>query len=142
MLHAVNDAVCDCPTWRLDEGIGITGKTTVTVFEVSSGVMGGRHRRPLTSQVPAYVCAVGHLNFSSIVELFMRPLSQSHRCGTDLVSLYCIWWWPPPWPHLFILVTLAELSMVAWQATTDFHTQGGQASCRSVVSLVSDLHLP
>jgi len=118
------------------------GKTAVTTFEVSSRVVGGLS--PASSDVAITgVCL--RWRSSQLLkhcELFVHELSQSHCCSAGLVSLYCIWRWPPPWPHLFILVTLAEVSTAAWQVTTDFHTQGDQVSCQSVVSLLSDLPLP
>ena len=95
-------------------------------------------------QLQAYVCAVVISTAEALPSCSrIHCLMQSDRCGADLVSLYCIWRWPPPWPHLFILVTLAEVSEHGGPVGDhNFHTQGDQASHQSVVSRVSDLPLP
>ena len=49
--------------------------------------------RPLTSQLQASFCAVGHLNFSSTAELFTRPLSHTVtplRCWTCFTVLHLV----------------------------------------------------
>jgi len=137
--------------WLPDPGGWMTGwaslgKITLIVFEVLSRVVGG------LSPAPSYVAITGFCLrcWSSRLIISQALLScprvhcllQSHRCGAGLVSLYCIWQWPPSWLRLFILVTLAEMSTAAQWATTDFHTQGDQATRRSVVSLVSNLPVP
>ena len=62
--------------WRLDDWLGIAGKDCCNCLcSLESRV--ACNRRPLTSQLPAYVYTVSHPNFSSTFELFVHPLSHA-----------------------------------------------------------------
>jgi len=130
--------------WRLDDRLGIVGKdcrNCLWNLESSRGwpVTGALWHRNYRRMSALWVIST----FQALLSCSrVHCLIQSHCYGADLVSLYCIWRWPPPRQRLFHLVTLAEVSMAAQWATTDFHTQGNQASRQSVLSLVSDLALP
>ena len=74
--------------WRPDDGLGIAGKDRRNcLWSLDSGVKSwvACHRCPLTSQLQASVCAVGHLNFSSTVGLSTHPLSH---------AIIPLWHWP------------------------------------------------
>jgi len=129
--QVANDTKCVIGRpWRLDDWLGIAGKDCLNCLW------------SLESWVACRQCPYRRLSALFVISTSQALLScsridwliQSHRCGAGLVSLYCIW----RWPRLFILVTLAEVSMAG--DGTDLHTQE-QASRWSVVSL-SNLPLP
>jgi len=73
-----------CSVWLPDPGGWMTGwgspgKTAVTAFEVSSGVVGGLSPAPSDVAVTGVCLRCGHLNCWSTVELFTHPLSHAVR---------------------------------------------------------------
>jgi len=97
-LHAAKCVIAR--PWRLDDRPGISGKDRHNCLWSleSSRVVGGLSPSPSDVAITGICLRCHHVNFSSTVELFTRPvhcLIQSYRCGgADLVSLYCIWRWP------------------------------------------------
>jgi len=104
MLHAVNDAkhVIARP-WRLDDrGNCLWSLWVVGCLSLVPSFM--------TSQLPASVCTVSHLNFSSTVELFTCPLSRA-------VTLL------RRWPSFTALHLAVDTSV--YRSDTDWSEHGG-----------------